>query len=187
MTCNKLCLYLATTLLTVDEFCWPHHRLAMAKFSKSRVWGKVPEGSPLIFWRYPNFLATQLRIGQRKSYAKNQLYLCSPFDTNGLWQTNAHTQTDRHMTTAYTALAQRRAVNITALYRYFSYNVYLLANKLMMCCKIYALWDIKMGHFIFVILRQMCWTEYYNSFTVTMRNLLEKSFQSFSSPGRPYE
>jgi len=113
--------------------------------------------------------------------------ICVVISTQTACDKQTHTQIDRHMTTAYTALAQRRAVNITALYRYFSYNVYLLANKLMMCCKIYALWDIKMGHFIFVILRQMCWAEYYNSFTVTMRNLPEKSFQSFSSPGRPYE
>ena len=36
---------------TVDEFCWQHDRLAVAKFSrpKSRVWDKVSERSATIF------------------------------------------------------------------------------------------------------------------------------------------
>jgi len=31
-----------------DEFCWQSDRLAVAKFSKSEVWYKVPEGSTVI-------------------------------------------------------------------------------------------------------------------------------------------
>jgi len=49
---------------TVDEFWRPHHRLAVAKF-KSRVWGSLTGKYPY-FWRYPNFLKIQLRIGRRK-------------------------------------------------------------------------------------------------------------------------
>jgi len=35
---------------TVDEFCWPRHdRLAVAKFSRSRVWDAVRNGSIVTF------------------------------------------------------------------------------------------------------------------------------------------
>jgi len=46
--------------LTVDEFGRQHDPLAVPKFSKSRVWDKVPnEYTPVpLFWRYPNFLIT---------------------------------------------------------------------------------------------------------------------------------
>ena len=46
----------------------------MAKFSKARVWSKVPDGSILIFYRYSNFLIIQCRIGriEGSSHAKNQ-------------------------------------------------------------------------------------------------------------------
>ena len=38
---------------------------AEAKFSKSRVWVKVPEQNAMpLLWRYPNFLSTQCRIGE---------------------------------------------------------------------------------------------------------------------------
>ena len=56
-TCNKLCASSHDALnrrkvqfigSTVDEFCY---RLAVAKFSKSTVWDKVPEGSNLISGR----------------------------------------------------------------------------------------------------------------------------------------
>ena len=55
------------TRSTVDEFCWPHHRLALTKFSKSKVCGKVSEESKaqLIF------LITQFRIGHRKLPCQN--------------------------------------------------------------------------------------------------------------------
>ena len=50
-TCNKLCApsHDASTVVlsissTVDEFCWQHDRLAMARFSKSEVWDKISEG-----------------------------------------------------------------------------------------------------------------------------------------------
>jgi len=44
---------------TVDEFCWQHYRLAVAKFSKSR-------GKYSYFWRYPNFLKAQRWMAERK-------------------------------------------------------------------------------------------------------------------------
>jgi len=40
--------------LQIAQFCWPHDRLAVAKFSKSRVWYKVPERSVLIFLEFPH-------------------------------------------------------------------------------------------------------------------------------------
>ena len=40
--------------------------IALAKISESRVWNKVPERSAHLFWRYPNFLTTQRRIGGTK-------------------------------------------------------------------------------------------------------------------------
>jgi len=41
-------------MLTVDddEFCRQRDRLAVAKFSKSKVWYKVPQERTLIFWRF---------------------------------------------------------------------------------------------------------------------------------------
>jgi len=36
-----------STSSTVDEFCWQHDRLAVAKFSKSTVWDQVPAESIL--------------------------------------------------------------------------------------------------------------------------------------------
>jgi len=42
--------YVCSTSSTVDEFCWyADDRLAVAIFSKSRVWNKIPEGTTLIF------------------------------------------------------------------------------------------------------------------------------------------
>jgi len=41
-------------------------RYTKAKFSKSGVWNRVPEGSTLIFWSEPNFPLTQCRMGGRK-------------------------------------------------------------------------------------------------------------------------
>jgi len=35
--------------LTTKKSCWQRRRLAVAKFSKSGAWNKVPEGSSLIF------------------------------------------------------------------------------------------------------------------------------------------
>jgi len=46
-------------------------RCAAAKFFKSRLWDKVPDGSILIFWRYPNFHKIQDSIGRGKSVSKN--------------------------------------------------------------------------------------------------------------------
>jgi len=47
--------------------------IAVAKFSKPRVWDKVPEGSrPTLFWKYPNFPITQSRQVDGSSQTKNQ-------------------------------------------------------------------------------------------------------------------
>ena len=60
-TRNKLCAFsnyasiivcaIHNESIHVNEFCLQRHRHAVAKFSKSRVWDKVPEGSTLIFGR----------------------------------------------------------------------------------------------------------------------------------------
>ena len=50
---------------TVDEFCWLHYQLAVAKFSKARVWGQSSRGKYPYFWSYPNFLITLSKIGQK--------------------------------------------------------------------------------------------------------------------------
>ena len=51
-TCSKLCASSHDALdrrgVTVDEFCCPQNRPAVATCSKSRVWGKVPEESVFI-------------------------------------------------------------------------------------------------------------------------------------------
>ena len=47
-------------------------RYAVAKFSKSRVWSKVPDGCNLLFEGDLNFLITQCRIGRRKLPYPNQ-------------------------------------------------------------------------------------------------------------------
>jgi len=68
-TCNKLSASSnnASTVVgviissTVDEFCWQLDRLAVAKFSESRVWAKFQREMPL-FWRYTTFLMTRCRI-----------------------------------------------------------------------------------------------------------------------------
>ena len=57
---------------TTKTFFWQCNRLAVVKFSKSGLWGKVPEGSALIFWRY---ISLQHRVGETEGslHAKNQL------------------------------------------------------------------------------------------------------------------
>ena len=80
-------------------------RYAEAKFSKSRVWDKVPEESTL-FWRYSNFLLTQVEV---RSRAKNQLDSFSSFDRTPACDRRWDRETDRHRAIASSALAYRRA------------------------------------------------------------------------------
>jgi len=58
--------WVCSTSSTVDEFCWQHDRLAVAKFSKSREWDIFQEGRTL-FWRHPNVFIKQCSIGRRKA------------------------------------------------------------------------------------------------------------------------
>jgi len=66
--CDFLCYQYISS--TVDEICWQHCRVAVAKVSKSKVWNKVPEGSRpiliLIFRVTRISFITQWRIGWRK-------------------------------------------------------------------------------------------------------------------------
>ena len=73
-----------------------YHGLAVAKFSKSRVWGKVSEGSSLIS-------SDTRRVGSVEGslHAKNQLDSSSRFDMTPA----CDGQTGGHTTTANTALA----------------------------------------------------------------------------------
>ena len=64
------------------------------------------------FWRYPNFFITQIRIGQKgNSQVKTRSIRLMGFDTipacDGKTRTDGQRngRTDRHATTAYTALA----------------------------------------------------------------------------------
>jgi len=55
-------------------------RYAVAKIFMSGVREKVPEGSTLnYFWRYPNFLTTQCRIGGRKLTCRKPARFVYPF------------------------------------------------------------------------------------------------------------
>jgi len=73
-------------------------RRAVAKFPKSGVWDKVPEGSSLIL-EIPEFPQNTALHGSMKTCTrKNQLDPCSRFDTI----TACDRQTHRHTTTANT-------------------------------------------------------------------------------------
>jgi len=84
---------------------------AVVKCYKSRVWGKVAEGRevglPFIFWRYSMSLKRSVGCLDGNLYAKKQL-----IDT--IWHVTdtsiVYMQTDRHTTTAYTTVSQRRTV-----------------------------------------------------------------------------
>ena len=64
---------------TTKTFFWQCNRLAVVKFSKSGLWGKVPEGSTLIFWRYSHFITTQSGIGGRKPPCQKPTRLVQSF------------------------------------------------------------------------------------------------------------
>ena len=64
-----------------NQQAWPHHQVAVAKFSKSTVYRKVPEGTKLIFGGTWISLKHSLGWIKGSSHAKNQLYPSSHFDT----------------------------------------------------------------------------------------------------------
>jgi len=114
-TCNKLLNFVhpATARSTVVAIIHKFDRrrvllitpsLAMAKFSKSRVWGNLF----IYFRRYANFLIAQFRTGQRKLLCQNQCYTSSRLDK----MPACDGQTDRHMMTLNTVLAYRPAVKL---------------------------------------------------------------------------
>ena len=87
-----------------DECCWQRDRLAVAKFSKSGVWDKVPEGSTLILG--DTHISLQHIMGQvegRKPHAKNQLDSSSRFDTIPAYDRRAEGRTDGHDDSTYCA------------------------------------------------------------------------------------
>ena len=96
----------SATRSTFDEFCWQRNRLAVAKFSKPRVWDSVLEGSTLISGGTRFFCVGQVEGSLR---GKSQLDPSSGFDTiptcDGWTDGQTNGQADGHTTTAYTALA----------------------------------------------------------------------------------
>ena len=85
------------------------HRLAVEKFSKSRVSSKVPDKNTLILWSYPNFLTTLFRIGQRKLTRQKPALSSSHF--NILPACDGLTDGQTHDDSIYPAVK----MNITAL------------------------------------------------------------------------
>jgi len=67
--CNKIDTsshdVLTSTSLTIDEFCWQHDQLAVAKFSKFRVSDKVQEGT--LFWGIPEFSCNTMQDRWKES------------------------------------------------------------------------------------------------------------------------
>jgi len=78
----------------------------VAKFSKSRVWDKVPEGSAVIFEGTQTFLQHSVGLVDGNSYVKKQLYSFICFNRTP----TCDGRTDRHRTTEYTMLAKRFTV-----------------------------------------------------------------------------
>ena len=76
-------------------------RLAVEKFSQSRIWDKVTEGSTLIFGVTRISLKHSIMIGREKPPYKNQINPFNRFDTTPA----CDRETDGHSTTANTALA----------------------------------------------------------------------------------
>ena len=66
----------------------------VAKFSKSGVWDKVPNGSTQILGEHVYFLMTQRGIGGRKPPCRNQLDSSSRFDTIPVSDRRMDGQTD---------------------------------------------------------------------------------------------
>jgi len=64
-------------------------------FLKSRVPNKVPEGSTVIFWRYPNCLTTQSRITLTPNTELDPFIHFDFRHNAGLWQTDRRTQGHR--------------------------------------------------------------------------------------------
>jgi len=109
-TCNKLCVSShdahdrhrcnpharPSTTLTTSLTCSREIFIIQSLEQSSR--GKHP-----YFRRYPNFLKTQFRIGQRKLPCQ-KLALSSRFDTIPACDGRPDRQTDGHMTWAYTTL-----------------------------------------------------------------------------------
>ena len=84
-------------------------RFDVATFSKSGVWDKVPEGSTLIFRRYPNFLSKQCRTDGRKlPYRKKPSLIRSAVLTEHRLVTD--TDTDGHRATA----SSRSGIRLTS-------------------------------------------------------------------------
>ena len=64
-----------STSSTVDKFCWQHERLVMTKFSKSRVWDKVPKRSALIL-QVPEFPYGTMRDEWKESFMPKPSSIC---------------------------------------------------------------------------------------------------------------
>ena len=73
---------------TVDEFCWQRDPLAVAKFSKSRVWGKVLEGSTRIL-ETSEFPYNTVWDRWKETAVREPARFVQSFRYNtGLWQTD---------------------------------------------------------------------------------------------------
>ena len=105
-------------------------RLNVAKFSKSSSFGQVRQKEVLLFLRNQNVLITKTvgsfraKTSSIRQVASIQYWLVTDSRTDK--------QMDKHMTTAYTALAWRRAVRTASFLAIFQ-----LPNvAILMCCSV---------------------------------------------------
>ena len=96
----------------LNEFCLQRDRPAVAKFSKFRVWEKVPEGSILIS-EVPKFPYNTVLDRKRKPLCQKTAHFVQWFGYNtGLWRTDKRTdrQTRTHDDSIYRASTLRANV-----------------------------------------------------------------------------
>jgi len=86
-----------STSSTVDEFCWTHHRLAVAKFSKSSDRDKVPEIGLRLCFLNNWLLVTHRKIGPREQLNSFIYFIRTTTSDRhthtGLQHTLSHTET----------------------------------------------------------------------------------------------